>query len=156
MAEAAEKMEMAEREILAPSRGAIQFQEHAYRNHSLTVANNVDPKEDLENPRLWVNVASQLRLTDEVRVMNMDQTWVARVIITFVHGPDVRARLLDVYDLEGEMPDQDDLSAFEVKLCGPLKWCVVRKEDGSRIKENIATKLQAQKELDDYERALRA
>jgi hypothetical protein len=157
MAEAAKKLqEPPKKNVIRPSRAAIQLAEHSFRRHHLEVDNSVDPQADLEDPTLWENVASNLRLTDEVRVMNENQTWMANVLITFVNGTDVRARILDLYDIAGEEPNPGASKQYEVQLRGRDRWCVIKKETGEKVIKGIATEAAAHKELADYERALRS
>jgi hypothetical protein len=131
----------------------FQTAEHRYRRFDCVVPNGTT-KDDLENPALWTNVAPQMRQFDEVRAVASDGSFVAYLIVTFSHGTDARLKVVNGVELE-EVDDTDSPSAkHDIKLRGTLKWCIVNLDTGENIKTNIPTKSAAQRELEDYLKAL--
>ena len=134
---------------------SFQLAEHRYRRFDCFVPANTD-KKDLENPALWVNVAPQLRMFDEVRVISDDHSFMAKLLVTFTQGTDARLKLIYGVDLEDESDTAEEPipSKYEIKQKGQLKWCIVNNETGENIKTNIPKKSEAQRELEDYLAAL--
>jgi hypothetical protein len=131
----------------------FQLAEHRYRRFDCIVPADTD-KKDLENPALWVNVAPQLRMFDEVRVISDDHSFMAKLLVTFTQGTDARLKLLYGVDLEGESDIEDAPLKYDIKMKGQLKWCIVNNETGETIKTNISKKSEAQRELEEYIAAL--
>lgn len=111
-------------------------------------------KDHLEDPAIWANIAGQMRCGDEVRMFADDATFVAYGIVTFAQGSSARIKVLDLYELDSVEDVQDSDDQFEIKLCGPKKWCIRNKETGDIHQEGIATQLEAMKELNDLRKAL--
>lgn len=130
----------------------FQTAEHRYSRFDCVVPMGVT-KNDLENPGLWVNVAPRLRMFDEVRVVAEDHSFVAYLIVTFSQGTDARLKIIGGADLDGEEIDIP-ASKYEIKLRGPLKWCLMNNETGECIKDGIPKKSDAYRELEDYVAAL--
>jgi len=132
----------------------FQTAEHRYNRFDCFVSPDLKNK-DLENPDLWTNVASRLKQFDEVRVIAEDHSFVAYLIVLFSQGTDARLKLINGAELENldniDMPK----GKYDIKLCGPKKFVIFNVETGENVKEGIATKLQAYKELEDYITALR-
>ena len=129
------------------------LRDHKYRSFSCVVPVGTE-REDLEDPKLWVNVAGQIKIGDEVRVVAEDFTYVAYLICTFSLGTDCRMKILSGTDLEGEQTIKLGSGKYDIALRGTKKFVVYNTENGDIIKENIPTKLEAQRELDDYVKAL--
>ena len=132
----------------------FQTAEHRFRRFDCTVSSSIK-KEDLEDPALWVNVAPKLNQGDEVRVIADDYSFIAYLLVTFSRGTDARLKIISGLDLleEDEEPTEVE-SKYDIKLKGQLKYCLINKETGENIKENIPTKAEAYRELDDYLKAL--
>lgn len=133
----------------------FQLAEHRYRRFDCIVSSDTN-KKDLENSALWVNVAPQLKMFDEVRVIADDHSFMAKLLVTFTQGTDARLKLLYGVDLEDESDVEVETppSKYEIKQKGQLKWCIVNNETGENIKTNIPKKSEAQRELEDYITAL--
>lgn len=142
---------------IVPVRPAdFQTAEHRYRCHDCTLPSGTK-KADLENPELWVNIAPQLNKGvgfDEVRAMPEDQSFIAYLIPTFAQGSDARLKLIAFHKLEPVGEVDEVPGKYDVKLLGSKKFVLLNTETGEHIKENIPTKVQAYKELDDYVNAL--
>lgn len=127
--------------------------DHKYRSFNCVVPAGTK-REDLESPLLWVHVANQIREFDEVRVVAEDHSFVAKLICTFSLGTDCRMKVMSGVDLE--VQDLVDMpnGKYEIKLHGAKKYVIRNAETGDIIKENLPTKVEAQRELDDYVKAL--
>lgn len=130
--------------------------EHAVRRFNAVVPGNL--ADNLEDPNLWVNVANKMEMGCEVRCVADDMSFVANGICTFVQGSTVKIKIYEFHELDAvdQVAMADEAADFEIKLRGPRKWSIVKKSDGSIVKEDMATQLIAMKELEDYQTALRA
>lgn len=131
--------------------------QHKYRQFNAVVPSGTDPK-SLINPRFWSLIASQLSASDEVRVVAEDGSMVATLFVHFVSGSDVRVGLLHsttFKDVSDAYPDTES-SVFEVKFLPQKKFIVRNKQTGEIKFENIATKSEAYRQLEEYETALRS
>jgi len=134
----------------------FQLADHRRRQHDCTLPPGTK-KEDLEDPALWVNVAPSLNKGtgfDEVRAMPEDQSFIAYLIPTFSQGSDARLKLIAFHQLESEKEMKQHQEKYDVKLLGAKKFVLLNTQTGEHIKENIPTKVQAYKELDDYVAAM--
>lgn len=134
--------------------GAIQ---HEVPRFGATVPGTLT-KDDLEDPDLWVHVARNMTMGCDIRCIADDMSFVAFGTCTFAQGSMVKIKIysfneLDVVDYDSV---SDEASKFIVKLRGPRKWCIVNNETGEVVKEDIADKATAERELSDYHKALRA
>ena len=129
--------------------------EHAVRRFNAVIPGSL--KDELENPDLWVNVAGKIEMGSEVRCLADDMSFVAYAICTFSQGSTAKLKVLEFHELDEV--DYKELAVeaddYEVKLRGPRKWSIVKKSDGSIVKEDIATQLKAMQELEEYKKALR-
>jgi len=138
---------------LNPVRNAdFQLADHRFRRFDCTVPAGTT-KKDLENPSLWESVAGQLRQGDEVRAISDDFSFVAYLLVTFSQGTDARLKVVNGADLD-EVEATEVQGKYFIKMRGPKKWCVMNRETGEAIKENIAKQSEAQRELEDYVTAL--
>lgn len=116
----------------------------------------IDHEDELTNPRLWSHNAPKMRIGDHIECAAEDHTYAALLLVTNVMGQVATTRVLwcvelEPVDWEAEMEANQP---FYVQLCGPLKYCIISRETGERMKENIATKAKAEQELADYLKAL--
>ena len=126
--------------------------QHKSNQHSCVLPAGIG-KDDLENPALWQNVSNKIQITDEIRMIAEDMSFVAYGIVTACYANDVRVRIThgcDLEDIEIDMPED----RYSIKLRGMKKWTIIDNRDGSIIKENIATQKLALNERDDYVKAL--
>lgn len=130
---------------------------HRVREFSATVPGAFSVAE-LEDSNLWANVAGQMEMGSEVRCIADDMSFVARGICTFSQGALAKIRIYQFTELDKVDYDtaNDAASDYAIKLCGPLKWCIVQKSTGDRVKEGIDKQVDAMRELEDYQRALRS
>lgn len=114
-------------------------------------------EDQLEDRNLWALVAGQIKPGAEIRVVAADYSFVGTLFVTFVNGTDVRTRLISYSRFEvADEQDETVEGDYMVKLCGVKRFCIIKRDDGTVIKENIATKKEAYRDLDDYLRALAA
>ena len=111
------------------------------------------PREHLTDRRLWAHIATKLAVYSEIRVVSEDGAYYARLLVTHRNGIDVRLAELEFKELEnaGEAEPLVATKDYEIKQRGPvMKWCIIRVADGENVKEGIATRQEAEKELANY------
>lgn len=105
-------------------------------------------EEELTDPRLWVNVAQKFQMGSEIRVIDIDCSFMARLFVTYVNQHDVRLHLLEHHIFETA---SDTISnEYFVKQRGTHKWCIMKRGSSDSIQSGIATKHEAEKQLDEY------
>lgn len=137
---------------LRPSQ--IQLAQHAYRMHAAIITVGIRAADILKNAKFWSLCGRDLKYGDEIRTLSEDGSYMAKFFVNFADGNNISVVLLSETDLE--VNDIKVAAEYEIKLCGPKKFCIQRVADGSIVKEGIDTKLAAERELADYTRALRA
>lgn len=110
--------------------------------------------EDIENPELWVNVARQLSIGDEVRVIPEDHAFYARALVVHAVGSQVLMKIIASKEFESEGEVKGIESPFFVALRGRKRYCLIERSSGIVIKEGIASLSLAHQELEDHMRAL--
>jgi hypothetical protein len=105
-------------------------------------------EKDLLDPKLWVNVAVKLMAGCEVRVTDVDCSFMARVFVTYANQHDIRIQVLEHHVFETPSDTEDE--EYFVKQRGQLKWCLMKKGNPEPIQTNIATKHEAEKQLNEY------
>ena len=142
---------------VAPLRpGEFGLTEHVMRHFCATVA-SLHVADDLEDPRFWGLVAAQLAPGTEVRVVAEDFSFRAVMLCTYKNGSDVRMKTVEYKQLEAVSYDSvEDTQPYFVKNCGPKKWCIIKRETGEKVIENIASQSLAHRELEDYLKMLAA
>lgn len=135
---------------IAPLRpNQFKLAEHGYRRFS-AVVKSAD-KDLIEDPALWVNVAAKINIGDEVRILAEDMSWVAYAICLHSVGSQIKLKILSGYDLDSVTDDDGDLpdAPYIAKQRGQLKWCIQDTKTGQYVREGIATKAEAVKEIDE-------
>lgn len=131
----------------------FKLAEHAFRRHSCSVEASTK-KEQLTDPKLFVNVSAKINDGDEIRVVADDYSFVAILFVVWTRGHDVKTVLTsytEVGDTEpADMPDD----IYKIVLKGVKKFCIVDTRDGNHLIEGLPDKKTAQNELDDYLKAL--
>lgn len=110
--------------------------------------------DDVENPALYSNIASRVPIESEIRLNAEDGSFVAWVYVSYSYGNDLRAHLIHSIQLD-DVTGESNSSNYEAKLCGRDKWCIIDTRDGSRLKQNIATKIQCLQDIADHETAMK-
>jgi hypothetical protein len=105
-------------------------------------------EKDLLDPKLWVNVAVKLMAGCEVRVTDVDCSFMARVFVTYANQHDIRIQVLEHHVFETPSDTEDE--EYFAKQRGQLKWCLMKKGNPEPIQTNIATKHEAEKQLTEY------
>jgi hypothetical protein len=131
--------------------------EHSYRSFN-AIAPSATTENELTNPKLWTLIAAQLRPGDEIRVVDEAAEWVAKLFVTYAQGSIVRVKITDYKRFGAEDAIEDDGidNRFEAKQKGVLGWCIVDKTTNENIKQNIPSRVEAERELEDYIKALKA
>jgi hypothetical protein len=142
--------------IIDPLRpGEFGLSDHRFQRHDANIAPGVTI-DQLESPKFWVNVASRIRPGDEVRAVSEDFSLVVTLICTYRNGSDCRMRVISGTVLRDANTDvsMDDDGDLEVVLLGKKRFVVRNKHTGEIKKENIATKAEAYKELEQFNKIL--
>jgi len=109
---------------------------------------------EIEDGRYWAHVAGQVSVFSEIRVICEDGSYYAKLLIVFKNGTDIKLHCLAYTELDA-VEELDEEGEFFVKSCGAvLGWCIVRRDDGHRVKEKMPTQAAALRELSDYLKAL--
>lgn len=114
--------------------------------------------DELVNPAYWANVAPRMRPGDTIMCVAQDYSYSALLQVTYAAGQQVRVKLIWRAELDHVDPNatDDPASPFFVDLRGQKKWCIVERATANVIKAGIPTRLEAEKELVDYLKALAA
>lgn len=105
-------------------------------------------KEDVLDPSFWGNVARQLRIGDEIKIMTEDMAWRGLFLVRAVGRVEAVVQLIDYVDL-GEKtaaltPAAE--SPYEVKWGSPaVKWRVHLRSNGEVVKDMFQTREEAAK-----------
>ena len=106
--------------------------------------------EDIESSESWENVATGLGLEagSDIRVMIEDFSAIHYGIVTYAKGTTVKIKVITSHQLD-EVVASDDEGEYFPKMCGPKKWCVIKRSDASVVKELIPTKADALTAIDE-------
>lgn len=139
-------------EITPLKTSQLQLAQFGYQQFNVELTQQVS-KEGLLDPALWTHCGIKLRLNDEVRVVVNDGTMLARLMVVFANGHDVRLQLLDyrVFEEEDVPEVQED---YFIKLRGQQKWCLMKRGNPDPIIQGITDKASAEREKQEYLRAL--
>ena len=144
---------MNDKEMIRPKDFGLA--QHEYQQFHATVHSHRKTEELLTEPSYWAHVAGKMQMGSEIRVLATDLSWRAVLICTFSQGTVVRLKLIDFTQLDDvEVDVQND--DYEVRLRGMRKWSIVKKDTAEIVQEDIPTKAEAIKALQDFIRALAA
>lgn len=129
------------------------LRQHRVNDFQATVPTEV--RDNLEDPALWANMGPQLRVNSSIQADADDGTWTANIRVKYAEGNVVRVKVLEVYEL-GSLEELEPLEEFVVRRRGPKGWCICRTEDNEIIFGNLPSQAEAQKQLEDYVKALAA
>lgn len=151
-AQVQEKIEVRNISALNTKDFGMSTHRHREFDADVPVGTSVD---DLENPALWVNVARQLSIGDEVRVVADDHSFYAKLLVSNAIGSQVLMKIVSLTQFE-ESSEQvrTNEAPFFVALRGRKRYCLVERSTGNIIKEQIASESLAYRELEDHMRAL--
>ena len=136
---------------IAPARFSLT--EHKNQNWTLTVEAGTSV-EDIMNPAFLANVAARLEDYDIINVRIDTGEWFAQFLV--VEHDRAWAKLIKLTFVElvyeGEDPPLGiHTGMFSVEFKGPHnKWCVIRQSDKVKIKEQCASKAEANAWLSSY------
>jgi hypothetical protein len=141
-------------EITPINPSEFKLREHSFQRFSMVVPRKMTPDE-LTNQKLYEHVANKITPFSEIRVVSEDGSFRAELLVIFVAGTDVKTRVFQYTEFENISYDDEDSSEYFVKLCGPKRWCIKKRSDGTNIKEDIPDKAAAERELSEYLNVLR-
>ncbi|MDC0600115.1 hypothetical protein OAO65_02275 [Flavobacteriales bacterium] len=109
-------------------------------------------KEELTDPRFWANVAHKFQMGSEIRITDLDCSFMARAFVTYASQHDVRLHIIEYHVFETASDTVDN--EYYVKQRGVHKWCIMKQGNSDSIQSGIATKHEAEKQLDEYLKTL--
>lgn len=128
----------------------FQLQQSAFNIHNAIIPAGAT-KADLTNPRWWSHVGTKIRLHDEIRVMEENGAFMARLLVTFKHALDTRVKVLEFFELEEiDYEEATGLSDYLVKNRGAVGWCVVDKASGKNLFTNLESQAAALTRREEY------
>lgn len=133
--------------------GDFGLAEHRFSVFSCIIAASITV-DTITSPELFVNVATKLSEGDEIRAVADDQSFVAKLFVTFVRGTDVRVKVLEFYEFEENEDIDEPDDRYKISVRGAKRVCVQDMQTGEFILENLPDKKTAHRELDDYIRAM--
>ena len=103
-----------------------------------------------------MNLADSVRPGDNLDCLADDFSFSAKLIVTHVTGRQVSVRLLYRAELDHVNPHLKEVagSPFIVEQRHGKKWCLIERETGHIIIDNLATQAVAYKALEDHMKAL--
>ena len=113
---------------------------------------NVISEEDINDPKLWVNVATKLMAGCEIRVTDIDCSFMCRLFVTYANQHDIRLQVLEYRVFE--TPSDTEGDDYFIKQRGQAKWCIMKKGNSDPIQKDIATKHEAERQLEEYLKTL--
>jgi len=123
---------------------------HGHREHDAIVPAGTT-KKDLTNKKLWNHVSPKIVMHDEIRVIEENGAFMAKLFVTFKHNLDVVVKILEFYELDDvDYEAATGLDAYEVKNRGAVGWCVVDKESGKNLFTGLEDQAAAIKKRDEY------
>lgn len=129
---------------------------HKYNMLSAITPGSMGVKE-LQNPKFWDLVSRQLRSGDEIRCLAEDNSYVARMVVVYVNGSDVRIRCESFVELEEvKMEAYEAAEDYLVKNGGATGWYVQKKSTGERVLKGFATQAEAFTQLAEYQKKIAA
>ena len=116
--------------------------------------------ENPEDPRLWTGVAAQLKVGDVIDFVADDMSFAGSMIVTHRVSQQCLVKITHAVDLNEQGEEQEILKPVEapffIESRGQKKYCLIERATGKVIKENIKDKATAERDLADYEKALRS
>lgn len=133
---------------LPPNR--LQRAEHYCVSYAVVLPGAVALDEAMK-PEYWAHVGKQLKQHDMIRIIPEDGSYFAEALV-LASGPGfAKLHLLRHESLEGNAEPAADASGLFVKYNGPHdKYVVIRRSDGEKLKTGLASKVEAQRWLDDH------
>jgi hypothetical protein len=116
------------------------------RNEWRAVLESGRPYESIFKSEFWAHVSKSLKIGDHIEILNDEMTFASKVIVV-----DARASGARVQEIQGgksdlaPVTDANAVEGYSIEYKGPhLKFCVVRKSDGARLREGFVNVVEAQ------------
>lgn len=124
---------------------------HGHNNHDAVVpAGTV--KEDLLQTKLWGHVSTKIKMHDEIRVIEANGAFMARLFVHFKNNLDVGVKVLEFYKLdEVDYTEMANADGYEVKNRGAAGgWTVIDKASGKSLFTNLESQSAAMAQKEQY------
>lgn len=140
---------------LTPKR--IHDAEHARRQWTAVVPEGTTI-EDIKEPSYWAHVSNRVKQMDRIEIFCEDAAWWAEVLVVESLRAAAKVAVLNHLVLSKEEISVIEADPeYEVAYKGPVKkHCIIRLSDKVIVKEGIALKDDAIRELKGYLKALAA
>lgn len=159
---------MSKKATINPVEVAIKLGPHALKmaQHERVVWHVTVPHgtkmEDVLEPYYWAHVSQRLNVAkpfDRIELIWEDCSRYAELLV--VDAGRQYAKVLVIKDVElgktEKVAEEIADLEYEVKYVSPtVRWAVIRKADGHRVRENIKTQAEANRELNDFVKAMKA
>lgn len=137
--------------MLSPNR--MQAAEFGRNIHLVTAESSENPNDFLQ-PEYWAHVAKNFRAFDHIELRTDDGEYWAEYLIISCDAQWAKVEMLREVKLQPVAEGVAD-DRFFTKYRGPhLKWCVIRKQDGSVLREGEFDRASAQAWLESYVRTI--
>ena len=128
-------------------------QAHLYGQFNAFVPDGTT-KEQITDPKLWVNVASRLKAGSEIRVMPEDLSFVARLVVIYQLGSEVRLGMESYTEFGAADVDTPDERYQVVPYGAQGKYAVKDTKEDKLVFKAIGTRSQAYRQIEEHIRAL--
>jgi hypothetical protein len=111
--------------------------------------------DDIKEPAYWALIASQFKPYDHIEVRAEDGTWIADLVVMGCDRTWARVHVKNVHKLTSGDVSMSQASKHEVFWRGPQhKWAIKRTADHEVVKNECATREEAEKWLKEYEKTI--
>lgn len=122
----------------------------AYQQHNAYVPAGTTKKQLLDQ-RLWDHVGRKIKLHDEIRVIEENGAFVARLLVTLKFSGTIKVSLLDFQVLEQiDYEAETGLDKFFVINRGAIGWCVTDNKTSQNVFSGLLSQADAVKKMEEH------
>jgi len=116
-----------------------KFIQAEHINTRWTALIKADEKESIANPEFWTQVSEKLKPFDHIEVQTEDRTFWADLLVLACGRGWATVQVLNFVEVENVSIDSvEEVEGLKIIHRGPqLNWCVIRKNDGTILQENL-------------------
>ena len=136
-------------------RGDVETMVHAHNVWAVEIPEAM-PLSVLEDPKTWGLAAQKgFKVKDRVEVMAKNGSQLAKGIVTFVRGSDIRVQFYANYEMHAQKENEVEYQGFRIKfVSNKEQWCIFDGTTGHMLKGNQPSSAAAIKYLDGHFRSL--
>lgn len=112
--------------------------------------------DDVLKPSYWAHNAAKMKPFDHIEILAEDGSWWAHLLVISTGRVEATVKVLNhqSFDVDVTGAVQEDFPGYEIRFAGPhKKHQVIRLEDSAVLKDEISTKTQARRWLQDHLKA---